>query len=43
MSRTQFLNLAHSRDLELAQLMARLWGIKPAVIDLWTIAASRHN
>ena len=40
MSRTSFIALAHSRDLELAVLMARLWGIKPAVIDLWTIAAN---
>ncbi len=38
MSRTQFLNLAHSRDLELAVMLARLWGISPTVIELWTLS-----
>lgn len=40
MSRTIFIQLARSQNLDLAILTARLWGIPQAVCDLWTIAAN---
>ena len=43
MTKTAFLQLASTRNLELAQLVAVLNHVKPAVVQLWSIAYRATN
>lgn len=38
MTKTEFFRIARDRDLELAEIMAELYGVCRAQIQLWSIA-----